>query len=132
MLLVGLDTRPDNGSIGSRSDSIIIAHIPAAHDRVYLISIPRDTNATSRPTRRPASTAGHYKINAAFIFGSQNKGGEAGGFQLLAKTIKQDYGITFNGGAIVELQRLHGHRQRSWAASTCTSTRRPRRSTTGT
>ena len=32
--------------MGSRSDSIIIAHIPAAHDRVYLISIPRDTNAT--------------------------------------------------------------------------------------
>lgn len=31
--------------MGSRADSIIIAHIPATHDRVYLISIPRDTNA---------------------------------------------------------------------------------------
>ena len=33
ILLVGLDTRDDNPGMGSRSDSIIIAHIPATHDR---------------------------------------------------------------------------------------------------
>jgi LCP family protein required for cell wall assembly len=100
MLLVGLDTRPDN-SIGTRSDSIIIAHIPKNHQGVYLVSIPRDTDAMIPANPATGFGGGHYKINAAFLFGSQHKGGETGGFQLLAKTIKQDYGITFNGGAIV-------------------------------
>jgi len=52
----------------------------------------------------PASgfAGGQYKINAAFVFGSQRGLGQSGGFELLAKTIKQDYGITFNGGAIID------------------------------
>jgi polyisoprenyl-teichoic acid--peptidoglycan teichoic acid transferase len=101
ILLVGLDTRPDN-TIGSRSDSIIIAHVPASHDRVYLVSIPRDTDAYIPPDKATGFTGGDWKINAAFEFGSQHKGGQAGGFSLLAQTIKMDYGITFNGGAIVD------------------------------
>lgn len=100
MLLVGLDTRPTDTN-GSRSDSIIIAHIPASHDGVYLVSIPRDTNATIPRFSKTGFGGGDYKINSAFYFGSMNKGGNAGGFQLLALTIKKNYGITFNGGAIV-------------------------------
>lgn len=100
MLLVGLDTRP-NDTIGSRSDSIIIAHIPKDHQSVYLVSIPRDTDAAIPADPATGFAGGHSKINAAFLYGSRNKGGTAGGFQLLAKTIKQNYGITFNGGAII-------------------------------
>ena len=36
LLLIGLDTRSNNLAMGSRSDSIIIAHVPATHDRVDL------------------------------------------------------------------------------------------------
>jgi len=93
ILLVGVDTRPGN-TIGSRSDSIIILHVPASHDRAYLVSIPRDTLA-------PIPGHGSQKINSAFYYGSSNGGGYSGGFQMLAKTLKADYGLTFDGGAIV-------------------------------
>jgi polyisoprenyl-teichoic acid--peptidoglycan teichoic acid transferase len=44
ILLVGLDTRPNQDpSKLTRSDSIIIMHIPASHDQAYLISLPRRT-----------------------------------------------------------------------------------------
>jgi LCP family protein required for cell wall assembly len=100
MLLVGLDTRPDN-SIGTRSDSIIIAHIPKNHQGVYLISIPRDTDADIPAYPKTHAAQVNLKINAAFQRGSMNGGGEAGGFDLLAKTIQKNYGIQFQGGAIV-------------------------------
>jgi LCP family protein required for cell wall assembly len=99
-LLVGVDTRP-SGDTGSHSDTIIIAHIPATHDRVYLVSIPRDTSTIIPSDPKTRFAGGSYKINAAFTFGSWHGGGDAGGFQLLAGTIKNAYGITFNGGAIV-------------------------------
>ena len=99
-LLVGVDTRA-SGNAGSHSDTIIIAHIPATHDRVYLVSIPRDTSTIIPPDTKTGFAGGSYKVNAAFTFGSWHGGGDAGGFQLLARTIKNAYGITFNGGAIV-------------------------------
>src|SRR5262249_55130414 len=99
-LLVGVDTRPQSGW-PSHSDTIIIAHIPASHDRMYLISIPRDTNARIPADPATGVGGGNYKINAAFTGGSENGGGEAGGFQLLAQTIKNEWGVTFNGGAII-------------------------------
>jgi polyisoprenyl-teichoic acid--peptidoglycan teichoic acid transferase len=101
ILLVGLDTRPDN-TIGSRSDSIIIAHVPADHSGVFMVSIPRDTNAYIPPDPATGWSGGDLKINAAFDEGSMRKGGLKGGFQLLAATIKRDYGISFNGGGIVD------------------------------
>jgi LCP family protein required for cell wall assembly len=93
ILMIGVDTRPGN-TIGSRSDSIIILHIPASHDRAYLISIPRDTEAA-------IPGHGNQKINSAFYFGSSNGGGYSGGAQMLTKTLKADYGLTFDGAAIV-------------------------------
>jgi LCP family protein required for cell wall assembly len=93
ILLIGVDTRPGN-TIGSRSDSIIILHIPASHDRAYLVSIPRDTQAN-------IPGHGSQKINSAFYYGSSNGGGYKGGAQMLTKTLKADYGLTFDSAAIV-------------------------------
>ncbi|MFG3689018.1 LCP family protein [Micromonospora sp. NPDC047740] len=94
MLLLGVDARASWDAANVRSDSIIILHIPASHDQAYLISIPRDTEA---------EIPGHGtdKINAAFFFGAQNGGGWEGGAQLMAKTIKQMSGISFDGAAII-------------------------------
>ncbi|MFE9651456.1 LCP family protein [Micromonospora sp. NPDC006431] len=94
MLLLGVDARASWDAANVRSDSIIILHIPASHDQAYLISIPRDTEA---------EIPGHgtNKINSAFFFGAQNGGGWEGGAQLMAKTIKQMSGISFDGAAII-------------------------------
>ncbi len=93
LLMIGVDTRPGN-TIGSRSDSIIIVHIPADHQSAYLVSIPRDTVV-------PIPGHGTTKINAAFEYGSSNGGGYAGGAQLLVKTLQANWGLTFDGAAIV-------------------------------
>ena len=100
VLLVGLDTRPDN-VIGTRSDTIIIAHIPASHDQAYLVSIPRDTEVPI-----PAFPKTHFlgdteKINGAFQHGSSAGGGVTGGFQLLAATIKKNWNISFQAAVLV-------------------------------
>src|SRR5262249_18490346 len=50
---------------------------------------------------RTGYTGGRDKINAAFAYGFQPGGGRAGGFELLALTVKQLTGISFDGGAIV-------------------------------
>src|SRR5262249_45031384 len=59
LLMVGLDTRDNNPGMGSRSDSIIIGHIPATHDQVDLISIPRDTYVPI-PAYRPSHFNGAH------------------------------------------------------------------------
>src|SRR3954471_6548350 len=38
LLLVGIDERVNNVAMGARSDSIIVVHVPATHDAVYLMS----------------------------------------------------------------------------------------------
>ena len=101
LLLVGIDERPGDPAGGARSDSIIIVHVPAGHDAAFLVSIPRDSLVSIPANPASRYRGGRDKINAAFQYGSQNGGGRAGGFQLLALTIKQLTGISFNGGAIV-------------------------------
>ncbi|GII26293.1 putative transcriptional regulator [Planosporangium mesophilum] len=101
VLLVGIDERPGENAEGSRSDSIILLHVSANHDAAYLVSIPRDSRVTIPPFPKSRYPGGTDKINSAFFFGSQNGGGRAGGFELLALTIKKMTGITFNAGAIV-------------------------------
>jgi anionic cell wall polymer biosynthesis LytR-Cps2A-Psr (LCP) family protein len=106
LLMVGLDTRDTNPGLGSRADSIIIGHIPASHDQVDLISIPRDTFVPI-PSYKPTHFTGFSdKINAAFQDGSQNGGGNAGGIRLLQKTIEQNWHITFQAALIVNFDNF--------------------------
>lgn len=103
LLLVGIDERPTEG--GARADSIIIAHVPATHDSVYMASIPRDTVASIPAYPKTRYAGGTDKINAAFQWGYQNgvnKGGRDGGMELLAETVSGlAGGLKFNGAAIV-------------------------------
>jgi LCP family protein required for cell wall assembly len=101
ILLVGVDERPDSTE-PIRSDSIIIAHVNAAHDQVYLVSIPRDLVVDIPPYQKARFLGATDKINAAFAYGSRGGGGPGGGVELLGLTIKQNLGgITFDAGAIV-------------------------------
>jgi len=103
LLLVGIDERDGEAAAGARADSIIVAHIPAEHDAIYLASVPRDSRVdipAYKPTRYPGGTD---KINAAFQYGYRNNGGRTGGLTLLAETVSNLSGgaLKFNGAAIV-------------------------------
>ncbi|GAA3954032.1 LCP family protein [Actinoplanes auranticolor] len=110
ILLVGLDTRPGQDPEKlTRSDSIILLHIPADHRRAYLVSLPRDSYVRIPEFDNGAQryAGGRNKINAAFAYGSRGLTGQkalTGGFTLLAKTVKSLTGITPDAGAIIDFQ----------------------------
>jgi len=108
MLLLGVDARARLGPEDVRADTIIILHIPATHDQAYLISIPRDTDVYIPPAPDRGWHGGREKINSAFFYGAQNGGGWAGGAQLLAQTIKELTGISFDGAAIIDFNGFKG------------------------
>jgi LCP family protein required for cell wall assembly len=99
LLLLGSDHRGSWEAGNARSDTIMIAHIPAARDRVYLISIERDVMVA-------IPGHGKDKINTAFFYGMQNGGGAAGGLALAERTVSQLSGVEFDGGALVEYPAL--------------------------
>lgn len=110
ILLVGLDTRKNQDpSQLTRSDSIIILHIPPGHDQGYLVSIPRDSyvRIPAYNNGKVPYPGGKAKVNAAYAFGSRGLTGDAAqshGFELLALTVKQLTGITPDAGAIIDFQ----------------------------
>lgn len=69
ILVLGSDTRDPGITSGSRSDTIILMHLPADRSGAQLVSIPRDTWV-----HIPPSADGRYgdteaKINAAYAWG---------------------------------------------------------------
>jgi LCP family protein required for cell wall assembly len=101
VLLIGLDARPGQSEAQSRADTIIVLHIPAAHDRAYLISVPRDLMVQVKPFKKSGYGGGRAKMTESFFHGAQGKAGVKGGTELLASTIKDTLGITFNAAAII-------------------------------
>ena len=108
ILLVGIDPRPNqNPNDAIRADSILLLHIPASHDMAFLISIPRDTWVSIPKYNNGKQTygGGHDKINGAFAAGGLGLTGKdqrKHGTTLLAATIKQNWGVTFDAAAIVD------------------------------
>ncbi|GAA2684905.1 LCP family protein [Actinoplanes palleronii] len=129
LLMLGLDTRAgwEKSGLGSRSDTIIVLHIPASRDKMQMLSIPRDTYA-----QIPADEELHFggssgRINGAFMYGSQGTGGWKGGMKLATKAVHDLTGISFNGVVIIDfagfkdiLEALGGVRmcvdQRMWSS----------------
>ncbi|WFE25578.1 LCP family protein [Solwaraspora sp. WMMD791] len=101
MLLLGIDHRASWEESDTRADTIIILHIPATHDQAYLISIPRDTEVEVPAFPASGYPGGVAKATEAFFHGAQNGAGHAGGAQLMAETIKNMTGISFDGAAII-------------------------------
>jgi LCP family protein required for cell wall assembly len=106
LLLAGIDGGADDPAGGPRADTIMIVHIPAGHDRAYLISVPRDSRVGIPVFRKTGYPGGVDKINAAFSFGYNKGGGRSGGFELLALAIKQLTGISFDAGTIIDIAGL--------------------------
>jgi LCP family protein required for cell wall assembly len=108
LLLMGVDARKRWAVDELHADTIIILHIPASHDQAYLVSIPRDTEVQVPPFAKSRYAGGTAKATEAFYYGAQNGGGWAGGAQLLAQTLKNMTGISFDGAAIIDFSGFKG------------------------
>jgi LCP family protein required for cell wall assembly len=108
MLLMGVDARARWAVDELHADTIIILHIPATHDQAYLVSVPRDTKVQVPAFPKSKYAGGTAKATEAFYWGAQNGGGWAGGAQLLAKTLKNETGISFDGAAIIDFNGFRG------------------------
>jgi LCP family protein required for cell wall assembly len=97
-LLLGSDARPLENADGTRADTIIVAHIPASLDKVYLLSIPRDLRVEIPPYPLNGFEGSREKINAAY----QHAGGGGDGVQLLSMTLSNLLNIRFDGAALVD------------------------------
>jgi LCP family protein required for cell wall assembly len=73
-----------------RSDTLMIAHVPADRDSVQIVSIPRDTWV---PIRGYPDDNGHGKLNAAFAYG---------GPSLAIKTVEDLTGVHIDHMAIID------------------------------
>lgn len=109
ILLASLDTRPSwsKSHEPSRSDSIIILHIPADHTSAYMLSIPRDTliDIPAYDNGVQKYNGGKNKINSAFAYGSRGLDGDKAiqnGTKLLALTIQRKFGIVPDAAAIID------------------------------
>ncbi|MFF5052210.1 LCP family protein [Micromonospora sp. NPDC000663] len=83
IMILGSDSRDPESDAGSRTDTIILAHIPKDHSSAQLISIPRDTwvNVPKSPQGRGGRDA---KINASFAWG---------GVPLMVQTVEKFTGV---------------------------------------
>jgi LCP family protein required for cell wall assembly len=108
MLLLGVDVRPGWNKDDTRADTIIILHVPASHDQAYLVSIPRDTEVQVPAFPKSRFPGGSTKATEVFFHGAQNGAGWAGGAQLMAQTIKNMTGISFDGAAIIDFEGFKG------------------------
>ena len=108
LLLMGVDARKRWDVDDLHADTIIILHIPASHDQAYLVSVPRDTEVQVPPFARSRYPGGTAKATEAFFHGAQNGGGWAGGAQLMAQTLRNTTGISFDGAAIIDFNGFKG------------------------
>jgi LCP family protein required for cell wall assembly len=70
VLILGSDSRNPDSTSNSRTDTIILMHIPADHKKAYMISIPRDSYVyiPKSPTN-PNEGDTSAKINSAYAWG---------------------------------------------------------------
>ncbi|MEU8260764.1 LCP family protein [Micromonospora sp. NPDC048999] len=93
LLILGSDSRDPEKTAGSRTDTIIVAHLPADRSSAQLISIPRDTWVPI-----PRSADGRHggqdaKINAAFAWGST---------PLMVQTVEKFTGVRIDHVALID------------------------------
>ncbi|NUR96525.1 MAG: LCP family protein [Kribbellaceae bacterium] len=86
ILLLGSDSRNPDTTDGSRTDTIMVAHIAADHRSVQLISIPRDTYVD-------IPDHGKDKINSAYA---------EGGADLMVRTVQNFTGLRIDHVALVD------------------------------
>jgi polyisoprenyl-teichoic acid--peptidoglycan teichoic acid transferase len=105
ILLIRIEGRP--GADQFRADSVMLLHIPAAHDRGELLSIPTTVDVAIPPydNGKQRYAGGRDRIAAAFTIGAQGLDGADArrhGTELLARTINGLAGVTFDAVAVID------------------------------
>ena len=93
LLVLGSDTRDPSNTTGSRSDTIILVHLPKDRSSAQLVSIPRDT--WLHVPKAPNSPYGNTdaKINAAYAWG---------GVPLTVQTVESFTGVRIDHVVVVD------------------------------
>ncbi len=92
IMILGSDSRDPGSSSGSRSDTIILAHLPADRSSAQLISIPRDTWVPI-PRSKKGQGGRDAKINAAYAWG---------GAPLMVQTVEKFTGVRIDHVTMVD------------------------------
>ncbi|MEV0155093.1 LCP family protein [Micromonospora sp. NPDC050686] len=92
-MILGSDSRDPESNSGSRTDTIILAHIPADHSSAQLISIPRDTWVDVPKSKDGRHGGRKAKINAAFAWG---------GVPLMVQTVEKFTGVRVDNVMMVD------------------------------
>ncbi|ASW53865.1 LCP family protein [Plantactinospora sp. KBS50] len=93
ILILGSDSRDPEETAGSRTDTIIVAHLPAGHKSAQLISIPRDTWVPIPKSKDGRHGGREAKINAAYAWG---------GVPLMVQTVEKFTGVRIDHVALVD------------------------------
>ncbi|WP_435796086.1 LCP family protein [Micromonospora zamorensis] len=92
IMILGSDSRDPESESGSRTDTIILAHLPKDRSSAQLISIPRDS-WVSVPKSSTGRGGKDAKINASFAWG---------GVPLMVQTVEKFTGVRVDHVAIVD------------------------------
>ncbi|MEV0725962.1 LCP family protein [Micromonospora purpureochromogenes] len=92
IMILGSDSRDPENTGGSRSDTIILAHLPKDRSSAQLISIPRDT-WTHVPRSDQGRGGRDAKINAAYAWG---------GVPLMVQTVEKFTGVRIDHVTMVD------------------------------
>ncbi|WP_435827526.1 LCP family protein [Actinoplanes philippinensis] len=93
ILILGSDSRDPENTGGSRSDTLIVAHLPADRSSAQLISIPRDTWVEVPKSKDGKHGGTEAKINAAYAWG---------GVPLVVQTVEKFTGVRIDNVAIID------------------------------
>ncbi|MFD2764419.1 LCP family protein [Micromonospora eburnea] len=93
IMILGSDSRDPENTGGSRSDTIILAHLPQDRSSAQLISIPRDTWLHVPRSKNGQHGNRDAKINAAFAWG---------GVPLMVQTVESFTGVRIDHVAMVD------------------------------
>ncbi|MEU3453004.1 LCP family protein [Micromonospora sp. NPDC006766] len=91
-MILGSDSRDPESTGGSRSDTIILVHLPKDRESAQLISIPRDTWIPI-PLSKEGRGGRDAKINAAYAWG---------GPPLMVQTVEKFTGVRIDHVAMVD------------------------------
>ena len=93
IMILGSDSRDPENTTGSRTDTIIVAHLPKDRKSAELISIPRDTWVQVPRSKDGQHGGREAKINAAYAWG---------GVPLMVQTVERFTGVRIDHVALVD------------------------------
>ena len=90
IVVMGMDTRPGDGPLDGRTDSLAVASIDPVSKSMSYLSIPRDLLVDIHPLQGPAY---QDRINESFGVGTHEGGTVEAGAAQLRRDLKLDFGV---------------------------------------